>query len=174
MITKFINLNVLKIHPNSLETLDKIGCLQSIWTHRLTLSEKKKKTRGDLGNTSSLLNNTDPLNMQQAGWLMWYSHRDSGVTVRTRLRWNSDGKTATQALQITFVSLWDPVWKPCWRYDSCHADYLDAAGQNGANKPGTQAVPHSVAAALRGQRAKNGLCETWRNSSSISTYTFSI
>lgn len=76
---------------------DQIESIWATWTYIvLKTTWKRKQTEGLARqhiNTSSLLNNTDPLNMQQAGWLMWYRHRDSGVTVKaTRLRWNSDGK----------------------------------------------------------------------------------
>lgn len=50
--------------------------IESIWATRtyvvLKTTLKKKTNRGAARqhrNTSSLLNNTDPLNMQQAGWL---------------------------------------------------------------------------------------------------------
>lgn len=75
---------------------DQIESIWATWTYivlKTTTKHKQTELARQHSNTSSLLNNTDPLNMQQAGWLMWYRHGDSGVTVKaTRLRWNSDGK----------------------------------------------------------------------------------
>lgn len=70
-------------------------------------------------NTSGLLNNTDPLNMQQAGWLnviqaqgLW-CHCE-GDTVEVEFWW----KTAPQAAQSSPVSLRNTVWKLCWWFSS--------------------------------------------------------
>lgn len=103
-------------------------------------------------NTSSLLNNTDPLNMQQAGWLMWYRHRDSGVTVKaTRLRWNSDGKLDrkqhTAALSHCVILCGNSAG------GSAHTVYLDThTGRKGA---------HGRLLLLSGDKRK-GFYETWQ------------